>query len=149
MNFHGLDSTYIIFFTLWGCGMFLRAFEFHSGVIWCTPDQCFDFFLPKSTRINSRRIENTPISNGVRFHPYSHRRWGDISGIASAIFLAWQAVTCVLIEKHTCPSQLTRFIRYTPRVLESFNCVRVATRLRMTPKDFALHRVKVGYLIGK
>lgn len=73
---------------------------------------------------------------------------GGLVGLSAALFLAWQDVPCIVLEKHLASSLHPRAMGYTPRTVELFSCVGIANEMPFPPKDFVLQRIQVESLAG-
>ena len=73
---------------------------------------------------------------------------GGLVGLSAALFLAWQGVPVVLVERHPGSSPHPRAIGYTARTLELLRAVGLGPRIPMTPPDFSLRRARVESLAG-
>src|SRR5690348_14213451 len=73
---------------------------------------------------------------------------GSLVGLSTALFLAWQGVPTVLVERHAGSSPHPRAIGYTPRTMELLRAVGLAERIPEVPHDFRLRRVRVESLAG-
>lgn len=74
---------------------------------------------------------------------------GSLVGLSAALFLAWQGVPTVLVEKHAGSSPHPRAIGYPARTMELFRAVGLADSIPQTPASFRLRRVQVESLAGK
>src|SRR5262245_24485011 len=74
---------------------------------------------------------------------------GGLVGTSSALFLAWQGVPTVLIERYPGSSRHPRAIGYTPRTLELFRAVGLGSVIPQVPPDIKLRRARVESLAGR
>ncbi len=72
---------------------------------------------------------------------------GSLVGLSAAVFLAWRAIPCVVVERHAGSSAHPRALGFTPRTLEIFRAV--GLRVPEAPPDFRLRRARVESLAGK
>ena len=73
---------------------------------------------------------------------------GSLVGLSAALFLAFRGVTTVLVETHTGSHLHPRAIGYTPRTLELFRTVGLASLIPESPPGFRLRRCKIESLAG-
>ncbi|APR80443.1 FAD-binding monooxygenase, PheA/TfdB family, similarity to 2,4-dichlorophenol 6-monooxygenase [Minicystis rosea] len=73
---------------------------------------------------------------------------GSLVGLSAAMFLAWEGVPCVLVEPHTGSHPHPRAIGYTPRTMELFRAVGIASQIPEAPPGFRLSRARVESLAG-
>ncbi len=73
---------------------------------------------------------------------------GSLVGLSSALFLAWQGVPVILVEKHAGSSPHPRAIGYTQRTMELLRSVGLEDSIPVVPPDFRLARVKIESLAG-
>ncbi|MCE2564818.1 FAD-dependent monooxygenase [Komagataeibacter sp. FNDCF1] len=71
---------------------------------------------------------------------------GSLVGLSAAMFLAWQNVPVIVVEKHAGSSPHPRAIGYTPRTMELFRAVGIGDRVPEAPADFRLIRARVASL---
>ena len=74
---------------------------------------------------------------------------GSLVGLSMAMFLAWQGVPTVLVERHTGSSPHPRALGYTPRTLELFHLAGLDAQIPEVPANFRLRRARVESLAGK
>jgi putative polyketide hydroxylase len=74
---------------------------------------------------------------------------GSLVGSSAAMFLAWQGVPTVLVERHRGSSPHPRAIGYTPRTLELLRAVGLGPSVPEGPADFRLLRARVESLAGE
>jgi putative polyketide hydroxylase len=74
---------------------------------------------------------------------------GGLTGLSTALFLSWQNVPTVLVERHPGSSLHPRAIGYTPRTLELFRAVGLGPYIPQAPPHLRLRRAKVESLAGK
>ncbi len=74
---------------------------------------------------------------------------GGLVGLSTAMFLAWQGVHTILVEKHPGSSPHPRAIGYTPRTLELFRAVGIDDRIPKQGHAGPPRRVNVESLAGK
>jgi len=73
---------------------------------------------------------------------------GSLVGLSTALFLAWQGVPTILVERHAGSSPHPRAIGYTPRTMELLRAVGLAGQVPEVPHNFRLRRVRVESLAG-
>ncbi|HEX4353802.1 MAG TPA: FAD-dependent oxidoreductase, partial [Polyangiales bacterium] len=73
---------------------------------------------------------------------------GSLVGSSAALFLAWQGVPTVLVERHPGSSPHPRAIGYTPRTMELLRAVGLGSRVPEAPANFRLLRARVESLAG-
>lgn len=73
---------------------------------------------------------------------------GGLVGLSAALFLAWQSVPVLVIEKHSGSSLHPRAIGYTPRTLELLRAVGLGEQVPQGPADFTLRRARIESLAG-
>jgi putative polyketide hydroxylase len=73
---------------------------------------------------------------------------GSLVGLSAALFLAFRGVPTVLVETHTGSHLHPRAIGYTPRTLELFRAVGLASLIPESPPGFRLRRCRVQSLAG-
>jgi putative polyketide hydroxylase len=104
-----------------------------------------------------RSVDNTAARDTVYFMNTSYHEseaavlvvGGGLVGLSSALFLAWQGVPTVLIERRTSSSLHPRAIGYTPRTMELLRAVGLGDHVPQVPPDFRLRRVRVESLAGR
>jgi putative polyketide hydroxylase len=74
---------------------------------------------------------------------------GSLVGLASALFLAWQDVPVIMVERHPGSSPHPRAIGYTERTVELLRAVGLANKIAQIPSGFRLRRARVESLAGK
>jgi 2-polyprenyl-6-methoxyphenol hydroxylase-like FAD-dependent oxidoreductase len=74
---------------------------------------------------------------------------GGLAGLSAAMFLAWQGVPTVLVEKHSGSSPHPRAIGYTATTMEMLRAVGLGERIPQAPANFRLRRARVESLAGK
>ncbi|MDQ7249940.1 FAD-dependent monooxygenase [Dongia sedimenti] len=74
---------------------------------------------------------------------------GGLAGLSAAMFLAWQGVPTVLVERRMESSPHPRAIGFTPRTMELFRAVGLGTRIPQVPAGFRLRRARVESLAGE
>lgn len=74
---------------------------------------------------------------------------GSLVGLSAAMFLVWEGVPCVLVEPHTGSHPHPRAIGYTPRTMELFRAVGIASQIPEAPPGFRLSRSRVESLAGR
>jgi 2-polyprenyl-6-methoxyphenol hydroxylase-like FAD-dependent oxidoreductase len=75
---------------------------------------------------------------------------GGLAGLSSAMFLAWQGVPAVLVEKHPGSSLHPRAIGFTTRTMELFRALGLGPQIPQVPPGFTRpRRLKVESLAGK
>lgn len=73
---------------------------------------------------------------------------GGLVGLSAAMFLAWQGVPTVLVERHRGSALHPRAIGYTPRTLELLRAVGLGDAVPQAPADFRLRRIRIESLAG-
>lgn len=73
---------------------------------------------------------------------------GGLAGLSAALFLAWQGVPVILVEKHPGSSPHPRAIGYTPRTMELLRAVGLGEAIPEAPAGFRLVRARVESLAG-
>ncbi len=74
---------------------------------------------------------------------------GSLVGLSSALFLAWQGVPTILVERHSGSSPHPRAIGYTPRTMELLRAVGLGGRVPEVPAGFRLARARIENLAGR
>jgi putative polyketide hydroxylase len=74
---------------------------------------------------------------------------GGLVGLSTAMFLAWQGVPTVLVEKHPSSSLHPRAIGYTPRTMELFRSAGIEHRVPPHHTDTLPKRLTIESLEGK
>jgi putative polyketide hydroxylase len=74
---------------------------------------------------------------------------GSLVGLSSALFLAWQGVPTMLVERHSGSSPHPRAIGYTPRTMELLRAVGLGGRIPEVPAGFRLVRARIESLAGR
>jgi putative polyketide hydroxylase len=74
---------------------------------------------------------------------------GGLVGLSAAMFLSFQGVPTVLVERHPGSSPHPRAIGYTPRTMELYRPVGLTPRIPQAPKGFRLRRVRAESLAGR
>lgn len=74
---------------------------------------------------------------------------GSLVGLSAALFLAWQKVPVILVEKHRGSSLHPRAIGYTTRTVELYRAAGIEDQLPKNQKHFQLKRATVESLEGK
>ena len=74
---------------------------------------------------------------------------GSLVGLASALFLAWQKVPVIMVEKHAGSSPHPRAIGYTERTMELLRAVGLSGKIQETPSGFRLRRARIESLAGE
>jgi 2-polyprenyl-6-methoxyphenol hydroxylase-like FAD-dependent oxidoreductase len=74
---------------------------------------------------------------------------GSVVGLSAALFLAWQGVPVVLVERHTGSSPHPRAIGYTTRTVELLRAVGLGSSIPEVPASFRLRRARVESLAGR
>ncbi len=74
---------------------------------------------------------------------------GSLVGLSAAVFLGYQGVPTVVVERHQGSSLHPRAIGYTARTLELFRAVGLADKIPQAPATFRLRRATVESLAGK
>jgi putative polyketide hydroxylase len=73
---------------------------------------------------------------------------GSLVGLSAAVFLAWQGVPTVLVERHPGSSPHPRAIGFTPRTLELYRAVGLGAVIPQVPPGLRLRRIQVESLAG-
>jgi putative polyketide hydroxylase len=73
---------------------------------------------------------------------------GSLVGLSAAVFLAWQGIPCVVVERHTGSSPHPRAVGYTQRTLELYRAVGLGEQIPEAPAGFRLRRARVESLDG-
>jgi 2-polyprenyl-6-methoxyphenol hydroxylase-like FAD-dependent oxidoreductase len=73
---------------------------------------------------------------------------GSLVGLSAAMFLAWQGVPTILIERHAGSSPHPRAIGYPSRTMELFRAVGIDKDIPQTPAHFRVRRAIVESLAG-
>ena len=74
---------------------------------------------------------------------------GSLVGLSAAMFLAWQHVPVILIEKHTASSKHPRAMGYPSRTMELYRAVGIEDQIPQMSAHFSLRRATVESLAGK
>lgn len=74
---------------------------------------------------------------------------GSLVGLSTALFLAWQGVPTVVVERHPGSSVHPRAIGYTPRTMEILRAVGLADRVPSIHSEGRPRRVRVESLAGR
>jgi putative polyketide hydroxylase len=74
---------------------------------------------------------------------------GSLVGLSAAMFLAWQKVPVILIEKHTASSKHPRAMGYPSRTMEIYRAVGIEDQIPQASAHFSLRRATVESLAGK
>ncbi len=74
---------------------------------------------------------------------------GGLVGLSAAMFLAWEGVPTVLVERHPGSSPHPRAIGYTPRTMEAYRAVGLASHIPQAPRGFRLRRARIESLAGE
>ena len=74
---------------------------------------------------------------------------GGLAGLSAALFLAWQDVPVILLERHQGSSPHPRAIGFTARTLELLCAVGMGADIPEEPADFRLLRARIWNLAGK
>lgn len=74
---------------------------------------------------------------------------GSLVGLSTAMFLAKQGVSTILVERHPGSSSHPRATGFTPRTMELFNTVGINEQIPQTPANFRLRRARVESLAGE
>jgi putative polyketide hydroxylase len=74
---------------------------------------------------------------------------GGLVGLSTAVFLAWEGVPTVLVERHPGSSAHPRAIGYTPRTMEVYRAVGLASQIPQAPRGFRLRRARIESLAGE
>jgi putative polyketide hydroxylase len=74
---------------------------------------------------------------------------GSLVGLSSALFLAWQGVPTMLVERHSGSSPHPRAIGYTPRTMELLRAAGLGGRVPEVPAGFRLVRARIESLAGR
>lgn len=74
---------------------------------------------------------------------------GSLVGLSTALFLAWQGVPTVVVERHPGSSLHPRAIGYTPRTMELLRAVGLADRFPSIHSEGRPRRVRVESLAGR
>lgn len=121
------------------------------------------FIAGRSIRYNYIKVKMVQDSKGKLTHPLTLQAayhivldstsvlviGGGLVGLSSALFLAWQGVPTILIEKHPGSSPHPRAIGYTHRTMELLRAVGIEDKIPRAPAHFRLRRTKVESLAGK
>ena len=73
---------------------------------------------------------------------------GGLGGLSAALFLAWQGVPAILLERHAGSSPHPRAIGYTPRTMELLRAAGIGDEVPEAPAAFRLVRARVDSLAG-
>ncbi|GGP08619.1 FAD-dependent oxidoreductase [Oceanobacillus neutriphilus] len=74
---------------------------------------------------------------------------GSLVGLSTAMFLAKQGVSTILVERHPGSSAHPRATGFTPRTMELFRTVGIAEQIPQAPTKFRLRRARVESLAGE
>ncbi|AKU93760.1 FAD-binding monooxygenase, PheA/TfdB family, similarity to 2,4-dichlorophenol 6-monooxygenase [Labilithrix luteola] len=74
---------------------------------------------------------------------------GSLVGLSTALFLAWEGIPMVVVERHPGSSVHPRAIGYTPRTMELLRAVGLADRFPQVTSDARPRRVRVESLAGR
>ncbi len=74
---------------------------------------------------------------------------GGLVGLSAAMFLAWEGVQTVLVERHAGSSPHPRAIGFTPTTMEAYRPVGLASLIPQVPPGFRLRRARIESLTGK
>ncbi len=74
---------------------------------------------------------------------------GGLVGLSTAMFLAWEGVPTVLVERHAGSSPHPRAIGFTATTMEAYRATGLAARIPQAPAGFRLRRARVESLAGK
>jgi putative polyketide hydroxylase len=76
---------------------------------------------------------------------------GALVGLSMSLFLAWQGVPCLLVEKHSEPAHLPRARGYNARTMELFRILGLEETIRAVQSPIAKNRgmVRVESLAGR
>ncbi len=74
---------------------------------------------------------------------------GGLAGLSAALFLAWQDVPVILVERHVGSSPHPRAIGFTARTLELLRAVDMSSEIPEEPADFRLLRARIWSLAGE
>lgn len=73
---------------------------------------------------------------------------GGLAGLSASLFLAWQSVPVMVVEKHRGSSPHPRAVGYTARTLELLRAVGMSETIPEEPANFRLLRARVASLAG-
>jgi 2-polyprenyl-6-methoxyphenol hydroxylase-like FAD-dependent oxidoreductase len=74
---------------------------------------------------------------------------GGLVGLSAAMFLAWRGVPTIVVERHPGSSPHPRAIGYTPRTMELYRAVGLASAIPPAPVGVGVRRVRATSLAGK
>jgi putative polyketide hydroxylase len=74
---------------------------------------------------------------------------GSLVGLSAAVFLSWQGVPVIVVERHVESSPHPRAIGYTARTMELFRAVGIVEKIPQIPPSFRLRRARVVSLAGR
>lgn len=74
---------------------------------------------------------------------------GGLVGLSAAMFLAWHGVPTIVVERHPGSSPHPRAIGYTPRTMELYRAVGLASSIPPAPPGVGVRRVRVTSLAGE
>ncbi len=74
---------------------------------------------------------------------------GSLVGLSAAVFLAWQNVPVIVIEKHKGSHPHPRAVGYPERTMELYRAVGIEKFIPQVSGDFKLRRAKVDSLAGQ
>jgi 2-polyprenyl-6-methoxyphenol hydroxylase-like FAD-dependent oxidoreductase len=74
---------------------------------------------------------------------------GGLVGLSAAVFLAWRGVPTVVVERHAGSSPHPRAVGYTPRTMELYRAVGLASSIPAAPAGLTVRRVRATSLAGE